>query len=321
MITRFLCVGFTIHSLLSAQTPAANEPASSTDPTVAGPVVDESVPPFTPAVETETAIIGSIADGAVSPPVPEPPLPNFKVRSTSTTRIMREEPSGVTGLPPVRKEVTATVHVVDDPHLPAPAPPPQPADMSDPAAPPQAAGVPADDAEPEMVSLSATVYDHQRTLLRWHANGTPDQVMTAWSNLDFNHFCGFASYTYRGREFSLTMGLGNESTAGMVAGAQADGGANQPPVIPQLPTDGPGFVVTSGDTSDAQAMEVITGLHELYKVAGPRMKAAYEAREQARADREAYLRANPPQPTDVTIHIWKRETPAANNTSGQGGNP
>ena len=70
-------------------------------------------------------------------------------------------------------------------------------------------------------------------------------------------------------------------------------------------------------------MEIITGLHELYKVEGPRMKAAYEAREKARIEREAYLRANPPQPQDITIHIWKRETPVrpsapgANSTPGQ----
>ena len=327
MFPRILYAIFISQGLLAAQSPSAAGAPTPIEPMVAAPVADEGVPPATPAVEDETVIIGTIADGTPPAHAPEPRLPNFKFKSTTTARIMREEPSGVPGLPAVRKEVTATVHVVEDPHLSAPAQPLQPADMSDPAGLVQVPGGLADEAESEMVCLSATVYDHQRTLLRWSANGTPDQEMTAWSNLDFNHFCGFASYTYQGRVFSLTMGLGNESTDVLTSGERADGSATHAPLFPQLPTDGPAFVVTKGDTSDMQAMEAVTGLHELYKVEGARLKAAYEAREQASIDREAFLRANPPQPKDVTIHIWKREpggkpsAQPANGTTGQGGNP
>lgn len=327
MFPKILCAIFISHGLLAAQTTPTTEPPATTEPTVTGPIVDETVPPSAPAVVGETAIIGPIADGTVSPPPPEPPLPNFKIRSTTTKKIMRDEPSGVPGLAPLRKEVTATVHVVEDPHLPEPPPPPPPADMNDPAVLAWRAKVRALYQQREIVFLSATVYDHQRTLLRWYPNGRPDAEMTAWSNIDFNHLCGFSDYTYDDRRFSLIIGIGNVSSVVRERMAQRSGRAYHPPVPPELPTASPGFVVTKGDTSDAQAMDVITGLHELYKVEGARLKVAYEARVQAQVEREAYLRANPPQPKDITIHIWKRETPVrpgapgANAPPGQGGNP
>lgn len=292
---------------------------------------------------SETGIPGPIADGTPAPPAPERRLPDFNVRSTTTKKIMREEPSGVPGLPPVRKKVTLSMHLVEDPNLPDPPPPPPaqpPEDMTDPAVLARRAELWAHYQEPEYVFLSATVYDHQRTLVRWWPNrgpaapltvklapvpvlgrwpnDKPDVEMIAWSNIDFNHLSGFSDYTYKGRKFSLVMGVGDLSTATMEKWAQRSGRAYIPPVFPELPADGPGFVVTKGDTSDEQAMDVITGLHELYKAEGPRLKAAYEAREQARMKREAYLRANPPQPKDVATWISepkRTDLPAAQTTN------
>jgi len=76
--------------------------------------------------------MGPIADGTVSPPAPLRVMPDLKVRRSTTKKIMREEPSGVPDLPPARKEVKLTMHLVEDPHLPEPPPPPPPADMSKP---------------------------------------------------------------------------------------------------------------------------------------------------------------------------------------------
>ena len=342
MISRILCFGFIIQSLLAAQAPSATEPASTTAPAVTEsavtvpavtvpavtvPTADETLPLTTPAVVTETAIIGPLADGSVSLPAPVPPLPNFKIKSTTSSKIIREEPSGVPGLPPLRKRVTATVHLVEDPHLSATPPPLPPVDMSDPEALARRIALAAHDKKTKFVFLSATVYDHQRTLLIWNPIGAPATVMTAWSNIDFNYMSGFTSYTYKGCTYSLLLMLGNEFTIVRERAAQRTGRPYIRPVFPVLPTDAPGFVVTQGDTGDAQAMDVISGLHELYKVEGTRLKAAYEARAKASIEREAYLRANPPQPKDVTIHVWKMETPpnqiqpAANVNNHQGGNP
>jgi hypothetical protein len=131
--------------------------------------------------------------------------------------------------------------------------------------------------------------------------------MAAWSNVDFNYLCGFSDYTYKGRTFSLMMGIGNEITSVRKRVSEKHGLDDQGLVIPDFSSDEPAFMVTEGDASDAAALDVVTGLHELYKKEGPRLRAAYEAREQAQADRNAYFRKNPPQPKDVTIHFWKRD--------------
>ena len=98
--------------------------------------------------------MGPIADGTVSPPAPLRVMPDLKVRRSTTKKIMREEPSGVAGLPPARKEVKLTMHLVEGPHLPEPPPPPPPADMNDPAVLAWRAEVSARYQEPEYVFVT-----------------------------------------------------------------------------------------------------------------------------------------------------------------------
>ena len=329
MFSRILCVILISHGLLAAQESPVAGSSSIVGPAIAGPVANQVPTIPTPEVMGETAVIGIICDGAPTPPAPERKLPDLVVKNTTTKKIMREEPSGVPGLQPVRKKVMLTKHLVEDPHLPEPPPPPPPADMTALAPIDQMVQFGTDGSEPQSVFVSATVYDHQRTLLRWHPNGRPEAEMTAWSNIDFNHLCGISEYMYNGRRFSLMMGIGdestaplgigNENTAEMAGAAQENGSEYHPPVFPTLPTTGPDFVVTEGDTGDAQAMEIITGLHKLYKVEGARLKVAYEAREQARIEREAYLRKHPPQPKDVTT--WVSEPKRIDRISNKTINP
>jgi hypothetical protein len=82
-------------------------------------------------------------------------------------------------------------------------------------------------------------------------------------------------------------------------------------------------VVTKGDPADAAALAPITALHEFYKTDSARIIADYEARLQANRDREAYIRAHPPAPKDVTIHFWQRDHPVgmpAETIKKEGGN-
>jgi len=53
-------------------------------------------------------------------------------------------------------------------------------------------------------------------------------------------------------------------------------------------------------------MDLLQGMHDLYRNEGPRMEAAYQARIKAHEERKAYLLANPPKPEDVTIQFWDR---------------
>ena len=270
----------------------------------------QDAPIVFPPDPTTTHIIGNIANGTPSPPAPVPVVPNFAVKSSWTAQVVREEPAPLPGMTPVRKPVNVTVQVVEDPHLPTP-PAPAPVN-SDPAAIARFKAMVAARPKVENIFLSATVYDHQRTMLRWYPNGHPDQEVIAWSALDFNAMSGFSKFTYNGNTYNLFMFVGNDSSEQHRRFAQRRGITYVPPVFPELPPTGtPAFVVTQGDSTDADAIAPITALHELYKVEGPHLMAAYQARKQARIEHEAWLRANPPQPQDVLIQVWKREEEAA----------
>ena len=71
----------------------------------------------------------------------------------------------------------------------------------------------------ELVFLSATVHDRKRTFLRIYPNGRVADSVTAWSNLDFMHFCGFTTYRVKDAEdgtfydFGLLMGIGSSDSS------------------------------------------------------------------------------------------------------------
>jgi len=286
--------------------------------TTAGPV--ELTKPITPA-ET-TRILGPLADGTPGPPVPPLVLPVFKVKSTDIRRDYVVQPPPMPGLPPVRGIVTTTVQVVQDPHIPNPPPPPSASPVPDQSAMARPALQRGNGVTRQTASISATVYDHSRTYLRCYPNGEPEKEICCWSNLDFNHFSGLGAYQAEGTDgqitqYSFFMSIGNENSQRIgdrMATAGSTTHAPESPELPDLATEGPAFVVTEGNTSDNNAMEVLESLHQLYDVEGARMKAAYHARIKADADRRAYLLAHPPVPKDVTIRVWKRDTPPPKNT-------
>jgi len=296
-----------IHTLLSIVlltiSPAgAQEPAdetSGTSPAVSTATTD----PAEAGPATATQIIGSLSDG--TPPQLSPPKPplELEVLKTLAKPIVLEEPAPLSGMKSVRKTVTLTKHLIVEPDLPEPPPPLPPVDITDPAVIARLAEMRDKFRKTEIVFVSATVYDHSRTFVRWWPNGQYDKEMCAWSNVDFNLFCGFSDYTWQGRKFSLLMGIGNENAALRQHFASMRGRTYTPPEIPALPTDGPGFVLTKGDAADPASLDVLTGLHELYRVEETRLKDAYAGREKARIEREAFLRAHPPQPKDVTTWI------------------
>lgn len=271
-----------------------------------------------PATVSQPSVIGTIADGTPTTPVQALPTPALKILKTVTKRVVREEPAPLPDMQPVRKRITITKHLVEEPVNPQL---PQPkllepegesateavANPDDPVA--QKAD---DSGIGDLVILSAIVYDHKRTLLRWLAPGKPGQDMTAWSNVDFNHLGGFTTFQANGMCFSLILCLDNQNS-----GATTDDAEVPPPDLPALSTAGPAYVVTAGDANDMAASAVITGLHDLYQAEAPRLQAAYLGREKARIAREALLRAHPPQPRNVTTWITKaRRLDRPADTSG-----
>lgn len=269
------------------------------------------------AMEAEVMIPGCISDGTPSLPAPEPESIEFEVIRTRTKRVHVIESPEMPGLPAPQGDIHITVQLVEDPGLADP-PPPLPAlPPDDPAVLARFAELREAYPTTQLAFVSATVYDHSRTYLRCYPNGAAKQEVALWSNLDFNHFCGFATFQVKGsdgetRQYGLIMGIGNESTRQRAPSAGYDGELTAPDVrrLPDLHEAGPAFVITEGDTSDRGATEFVEGMHNLYKAEGARMEAAYHARSKAYEERKAYLLANPPQPKDVTIQFWKRGKPS-----------
>lgn len=244
-------------------------------------------------------VVGSISTGERFAPVAKPPLPGTDVEQSV---VHREGGRSI------------TMQRVAPPVLPAPPPAPQPrAPLTD----AQRDGlVQRARSKVKTLLLSATVFDHQKTLLRWWHEG---QEYTAWSNVDFNYLCGFGSFEVGDTRWSLMLCAGNMSTATLARVAQERGKIYTPPVSPELPSDTPTFVIVQGDATKVEAAAPINALHQLYKSSETSLKAAYESRKQNAAEQLAYDRAHPPKPKDVTIQFWKRETRLGTQSAAEGG--
>jgi len=256
-------------------------------------------------------------DAVRAEPKPKPPPIDFKVISSRTRRFDVVEAPPMSGLPPVTGNIAITVRKVEDPGLPDPPPPAPPVVIDDPDALARFEEFKNSYQGPEMLAVSATVYDHSRTFLRIYPNGKTEKTLTAWTNIDFNHFCGFTTYrvtkpdeTYT--DYSMMMGIGNMDTARIQRFMAKNGQHYEAPEIPELPDiriAGPDFVVVEG-SSKGKAMETLRQLHELYRKEGASLEQAFYDREKAQAERREYFLANPPKPKDVTISFWKRRGPS-----------
>ncbi len=272
------------------------------------------------SAEPNTARIpGEITVGKPDAPAPRPEPLMLKVKNTVTRQMQVEEAPEMAGLPPIKGKIKMTVQLVADPGLVDPAPPLPAMPVTDPAVLARMAEYRAKFRLTKIAFVSASVYEHKRTLISCHPNGDPKHVITAWSNLDFNHFSGFSRFEIKGREgvmqtYDLMMGISDMPGPARVKRLAKAGQiykAPTPPNLPDLAVAGPAFVVVEGDASDPEAMNLLQGMHDLYRNEGPRMEAAYQSRMKAQAERRAYLLANPPKPEDVTIQFWERATPSA----------
>lgn len=251
-------------------------------------------------------------------------LPEFVIKSETTRRLDVVKPPPMDGLPPVTGTITETVQVVEDPKLPEPPAPALPKVSADPTVLGRLESLRAARQAIQVVCVSATVYNHSRTLLTCNPGGESDRKVTAWSNLDFSHFTGFGRYQVKGKDgvsktYELMMFPSVVDTVRMAELLRKRQRTYVPPAIPALPdlsAGGPAYVITAGDETDMGLMEMVDGLHALYRNEGSRMEAAYQARIQAREDQKAALLADPPKPPDVTVRVWKRDTPVTKPAKG-----
>ncbi len=273
----------------------------------------------TPPTTTVATLPVPVIDNA--PPKEPIKKPDFKIESTQVKLIDVVESPPMVGLPPVEGTMRLTVHNVADPGLPDP-PRPAPPIVDDSKTLVGLEPSNVNRRDMGMVSLSATVYDHKRTVLRCNIfGGAERKEITAWSNLDFNHFCGFGNFEAKGtngvvRSYSLMMGIGNENTETRGELLASKGFEYEGPEIPVIPDGAPAFVIQT-ENPDPESVTLIEDLHALYRAEGTRMAEAAAARQKANEERRAYLLANPPKPKNVTVNFWKRDKSAITPEGGQ----
>ncbi|MGD9419417.1 MAG: hypothetical protein Q7R22_010775 [Verrucomicrobiota bacterium JB025] len=267
--------------------------------------------------ENSARIIGNLADGTASPP--QPPKPEFVVdeRDVLSERSFRQSGRTVTvkRIKPLPKQLV-------------PKPPVAP-ELSEEEWEALVAEARMKRMETRFVFVSATVYDNEKTLLRWQLPNRAEndhrgrRSFEAWSNVDFLHLTGFGSFEYEGVQYDMIMGVSRMNTEAWkraVEKYEYDHGVDlgyELPESPELPADGPDYVLTDGDASDLEGLEVMDGLHALYAKERETLVAAYEGRKKAREEREAYLKANPPRPEDVTLYFSRTERPAPEKGAGR----
>ncbi len=248
---------------------------------------------------TAARILGSIPDGA--PPPPEPPKPKFIVPSRYVLETKSIQQGGR----------TITVREIKPITLP---PPPPPAEPLTPEAEAvfrsKVAAYRESHPRTKMAFISATIFRSKdsapRTLVRCWPEGKR-QTITCWSSADFGLISGihvFADAT--GTTHSMLMGWGYadlESMSDIRTARLKAYGATAPPTFPE----GKASFAIIGEPLAAEDLAPIQALHDLYNNEYTRLQSAFEGRERARLEREAYLKANPPQPKDITLNYWRTE--------------
>lgn len=251
-----------------------------------------------------------VADTPVEP-IEKPAQTPSRIISSHTVQKQVTEAAPMDGVPAVTGTINVTMEVAEAVDLPIPQPLP-PVPPTDPAVQAQLQELRQTYRESKIVFLSASVYDKSRTLLRIYPNGGVADEVSAWSNLDFNYFRNFSTYQVNHadgstQEFYLLMGIGDIKAEVSQRLAERNGQHYQAPVIPALPdlaASGPAFQVIAGN-QESSAMDTLEQLHDLFRKEGDNMIAAYNAQQQAEAERRAELLANPPKPADVKIRYRK----------------
>jgi hypothetical protein len=253
-----------------------------------------------PPLPTAPRILGSIPDG--TPPPPEPPKPKFIVPTKDVLETQSVEQDGR----------TITLRKINPIALPPPPPPVEPLTPEAQAAfREKIAAYRESHPRTKMAFLSATVFRSKdsppRTLVRCWPEGKRETI-TYWSSADFaliSGIHGFADDT--GTSHALLMGWGYvdlDRMSDMQAARLKAYGTTAPPIFPEGKA---GFEIIGGPLA-AEDLAPIQALHDLYNTEHARLKTAFEGRERARIEREAYLKAHPPQPKDITLNYWRIES-------------
>ena len=259
------------------------------------------------ATPTTARVIGDLPDG--TPPPPEPPKPAFIVTSKDILDTEIHQQGGR----------TITVREIKPIALPPPPLAEPPVDKTDPAVQARIAAFRVKYPRNELIRIGATIYhlpnSTTRTLITYWPN-TDEQLVTLWSSADFSLLWGIASFIGSdGKTRSLMMTWSNLYTDIQQRLLVRLGRPSVTPKIPELPSGKATYVIASGELT-VEALASIQSLHDLYNNEHDRLLTAYHARELANTNRQAELKAHPPQPKDIVINSWAIEPAAPASSKG-----
>ncbi len=162
-------------------------------------------------------------------------------------------------------------------------------------------------------TVSATIYDHKTTHVRWWYEGKEYAV---YSNVDWNHLGGFHEFEGRGKRYNMFLLSGNVDTEQLQKEIKAGYRASLPdiPRLPLLAERGAAYMVMKGDEENDAAMEFIEAIHDLYDEHRPELMKAWRERKKNHhiyLRKQEELRLNPPPKKDIIINYWKKKTPIA----------
>lgn len=268
-----------------------------------------AVSPAAPVVTT-ARILGDIPDG--TPPAPQAPKPEYKVANSDVLQTTTQEQGGR----------TITIQQIKPIALPPP-PAPEPAQAAAKASGEFQQRLAAfQEAHPrsEMMFIGATVYrsgdQPPRTLIHiWPQGG--GEAIELWSNIDMALIAGGVGnfQDSAGNTHNLMISWSNLYIDRLADLYASQGREYTPPPMPAFVAGKATFQVV-GNQPAAEDLTAIQSLHDLYNNEHDRLQTAYEGREQARQQREAELKVNPPQPKDITLRFWHSKRPAAQVKGG-----
>jgi len=253
---------------------------------------------------TAARIIGTIPDG--TPPPPTPPRPQYQIDERDVLATTSHQQGG-------RTITMRQIIPIDLPSPPTPhaAQPEEVAALKE-----RLAAYRAEHPKAVMLFLGATVFRFEnsppRTLVRYWPKGGGGTI-TFWSSADFALIAGgitaFADATGQTHHLFMAWGDSDGDHLNELRASRRLG--NETPAPPDFPPGKTSFQIIGGAPAPDVLIPIQT-LHDLYHSEFGRLKAAYEGRERARIAREEYLKANPPQPKDITLNYWRTEEPAPN---------
>ena len=163
----------------------------------------------------------------------------------------------------------------------------------------------------EVLFLSATVFDHQITEIRWTDR---EHEGRAFSNIDFNLLGGSATFETADTVYSLLLAVANETTGATgLARHGAPETGKLPPArkqIPSLetfsPTQAQYLIVEdeSGAAPQAKDLAALDALHVYFEANRPRLAGEFAKREAARIEQDQRPKVPPTKQPDTVVNFW-----------------